>query len=284
MQTALPTAVATAGTSLKTVAYGIVGLVVVGALLYGVYWYATNKASGAWDPIKALATQSTKFDGKVMNTVSGAAIPAGVQDYGIQFWMYVKDWEYRFGQEKTVLRRTDPSSPGTYGPEVTLAPNENTLQVRVALFPSDPNSSQRSTPAPSNQGGSATGDSFTCKVENIPLQSWFAVSITVFQRNLDIYLNGKLVKSCVLPGVPRPFAGDIEVGPEGGFSGSVCEVFSYARGLVPADASAFHLQGTPCTYDQDTLPEQGLTGNLFGYTAKFGLFDQSGKVVTEYVY
>lgn len=274
----------TAGTSLKTVAYGIVGLVVVGALLYGVYWYATNKASGAWDPIKALATQSAKFDGKTMNTVSGASIPPGVQDYGIQFWMYVKDWEYRFGQEKTILRRADPSAPGTYGPEVTLAPNENTLQVRVALFPSDPDSSQRSTPAPSNQGGSATGDSFTCKVENIPLQSWFAVSITVFQRNLDIYLNGKLVKSCVLPGVPRPFAGDIEVGPEGGFSGSVCDVFSYARGLVPADAAAFHTQGTPCSYDQDIGTEKGLTGSLFGYTAKFGLFDKSGKVVTEYVY
>lgn len=273
---------APAGSSLKTLAYSIVGLVVVGALLYGVYWYATNKASGAWNPIQALASAATKFDGKTMNTISGAAIPPGVQDYGVQFWMYIKDWEYRFGQEKVVLRRTDPSASGVYGPEVSLSPNENTLQVKVALFPSDPNTSQRSEPAPSNQGGSATGDSFTCKVENVPLQSWFSVSLTVFQRNLDIYINGKLVKSCVLPGVPRPVAGDIQVGPEGGFSGAVCDVFSYARGLVPNDALAFYTQGTPCS--SETTPESGMTGNLFGYTAKFGLFDKGGKVVKEYVY
>lgn len=277
-----PPAQPTAGTSLKSVVYMIVGLVVVGALLYGVYWYATNKASGAWDPIQALTTGSAKFSGKEMNTISGAAIPPGVQDYGVQFWMYIKDWDYRFGQEKSVLRRVDPSATGVYGPEITLAPNENTLQVRVALFPADPNASQRSEPAPSNQGGSATGDSFTCSVENVPLQTWFSVSVTVFQRNLDIYLNGKLVKSCVLPGVPRPVAGDVQIGADGGFSGSVCDVFSYAKGLIPADALAFYTQGTPCSGSAD--PEGGLTGSLFGYTAKFGLFDKSGKVVKEYVY
>ncbi len=104
-----------------------------------------------------------------------------------------------------------------------MSPNENTLNVSVAIHPGD-NTSTRSEPAPSNAGGSATGDVFTCSVENIPLQTWFAVSVTVFQRNLDIYLNGKLVKSCVLPGVPKTAAGDIEVGVDGGFSGTVCDI------------------------------------------------------------
>lgn len=285
MQAFLPTAPAPAptGSSFSSLLYTVVGIVIVGALLYGVYWYATNKASGAWNPIEAIARSSTTFNGKEMNSISGASIPPGVQDYGVQFWMYIKDWDYKYGQSKVVLRRTDPSASGVYGPEISLAPNENTLEVKVALFPNDPNASQRSEPAPSNQGGSATGDGFTCKVENVPLQSWFAVSVTVFQRNLDIYLNGKLVKSCVLPGVPRPVAGDIQVGPEGGFSGTVCDVYSYAKGLVPSDALAFYTQGTPCS-GTDQTPEKGLTGNLFGYTAKFGLFDKSGKVVKEYAY
>lgn len=112
-----------------------------------------------------------------------------------------------------------------FSPEITLAPNENTLNVKVAIHPSDSKASA-SEPAPANNSGGATGDSFTCSVENIPLQAWFAVSVTVFQRNLDIYLNGKLVKSCILPGVPRTVAGDIEVGPGGGFSGMVCDLFS----------------------------------------------------------
>jgi hypothetical protein len=264
--------------------YIVIAVVVVGALLYGVYWYATNKASGAWTPlINKLTTTSTAFDGKTMNTVSGADIPPGVQDYGMQFWMFVKDWNYRFGEDKVVLRRIDPSLSGTYGPQVSLSPNDNTLNVTVSLFPTDRNSVQASSPAPANQGGSATGDSFTCKVENIPLQAWFSVSITVFQRNLDIYINGKLVKSCVLPGVPRPIAGDIQIGPSGGFSGSVCDVMSYAKMLVPNDAIAFYTAGTPCE-SQVEKSDSGLTGNLFGYTTKFGIFDRKGKKVKEFVY
>jgi len=293
MQSILPTSQPTAffsvpalpsSSSAMKYVYIVLGVVVVGALLYGVYWYATNKASGAWTPlINKLTTTSTAFDGKVMNTVSGADIPAGVQDYGMQFWMFVKDWNYRFGEDKVVLQRIDPSLSGAYGPQVSLSPNDNTLNVTVSLFPSDRNSVQASSPAPANQGGSATGDSFTCKVENIPLQSWFSVSITVFQRNLDIYINGKLVKSCVLPGVPRPVAGDVQIGPKGGFSGSVCDVMSYAKMLVPNDATAFYTAGTPCASQVDTT-DSGLTGNLFGYTTKFGIFDKTGKKVKEFVY
>lgn len=271
--------------SIKPYLYGVAGLAVLGALLYAVYWYATQKASGAWKPILDKLTKGgSTFEGKVRATISGAEIPPGVQDYGVQFWVYVKDWDYRFGQEKVILRRTDPTLVGAYGPEVSLAPNENTLQVKVALFPADPGASQRSEPAPSNQGGSATGDVFSCKVENFPLQTWVAVSVTVFQRNLDIYLNGKLVKSCVLPGVPRPVGGDIEVAPDGGFSGVVCDVFSYAKMLNPVDTSAFFASGTACSSLYDDKSEKTLTGNLFGYTAKLGIFDKQGKVVREYVY
>ena len=271
------------GTPWKKYLYIGLGVVALGAIIYGVYWYATNKASGAWTPlINKLTASSTPYEGKIKTVISGSDIPPGVQDYGMQFWMFVKDWDYRFGEDKVILQRIDPSLAGAYGPQVSLAPNENTLQVKVSLFPTDPNSVQSSTPAPANQGGSATGDSFTCKVENIPLQAWFSVSITVFQRNLDIYLNGKLVKSCVLPGVPRPVAGDIVIGPSGGFSGNVCDVMSYAKMLVPSDATAFYSAGTPCLTVKDT--DSGLTGNLFGYTTKFGIFDKSGKKVKEFVY
>lgn len=271
--------------SWKLYVYGFLGLIIVGALLYGVYWYATNKASGAWSPIlsKLSSTSSGPYNGKTMNTLSGADIPAGIQDYGVQFWMYIKDWDYRFGEDKTVLQRVDSSLPGAYGPRVSLSPNENTLNVTVSLFPTDTNAVQASSPAPANQGGSATGDSFTCKVENVPLQAWFAVSVTVFQRNLDIYINGKLVKSCILPGVPRPIAGDIQIGPSGGFSGNVCDVFSYAKMLVPNDATAFYTAGTGCSSMTDAT-DTGLTGNLFGYTTKFGIFDRTGKKVKEFVY
>ena len=48
----------------------------------------------------------------------------------------------------------------------------------------------KSTPAPAGHSD-FTDDVFTCEVPNIPLQTWFSVSATVFGRNLDVYIDRK---------------------------------------------------------------------------------------------
>ena len=65
-----------------------------------------------------------------------------------------------------------------------------------------------------------------CKVDNIPLQKWVNLLVSVYNRTLDIYLDGKLVRTCVLPGVPMVNSeADILVTPQnadnspGGFVG-----------------------------------------------------------------
>jgi hypothetical protein len=156
-------------------------------------------------------------DGKTKTVIPAGEIPIGTgADYGLQYWMYISDWDYRFGQDKEILKRVASNNPTIVGPRIFLAPTENTLHVRISLYPSNTDA------ASAEPGTSSTGDSFTCSVENVPLQSWFAVSVTVFQRNLDIYINGRLVKSCVLPGIPKPALGDVVLADNGGFSGSIC--------------------------------------------------------------
>jgi len=59
-----------------------------------------------------------------------------------------------------------------------------------------------------------------CSITNFPLQSWVNLIISLYGRTLDMYVDGKLVRTCVLPGVAKvnPDA-DISVTPGGGFSG-----------------------------------------------------------------
>jgi hypothetical protein len=67
---------------------------------------------------------------------------------------------------------------------------------------------------------SAGGTSSACTIENIPIQKWVNVIISLYGSTLDTYLNGKLVRTCVLPGVPKVNnSADISVTPNGGFSG-----------------------------------------------------------------
>ena len=197
--------------------------------------------------------------------------------YGMQFWMFIKDWNYNYGKEKHVVSRPDSSNPSVMNPSVTLHPTDNTLKVSISVFPDDAGGSSKTEPAPAGHSG-ATDDVFVCEVPNIPIQTWFSVSITLFQRNLDIYLNGKLVKSCVLSGVPKPAVGDISLNKSGGFSGKMCAFYHYPRMLTPGDAQSFYSAGTACASDDSPTA----TSKMTGYDFKFGIYDATGKLVKNY--
>ena len=67
------------------------------------------------------------------------------------------------------------------------------------------------TPAPSIH---------TCNVPNVPLQRWVNLIVSVYGRSLDVYIDGKLVRTCVLENTAfvDPKAG-VYVTPDGGFAG-----------------------------------------------------------------
>jgi len=216
-------------------------------------------------------------------TAAGAPLSAGNQGaYGMQWWMYIKDWNYGYGHEKPVLIRPDSTNPAIMNPKVTLHPTDNVLRIAISVFPTD-SSGGVSEPAPANAPETAD-DVFTCEVPNIPLQSWFSVSLTVFERNLDVYVNGMLVKSCFLSGVPKPAVGDIQITPNGGFSGQVCGLQTSPKMLNPSDALAFYGASNSCVTTNPGAPNASAMVNTTGYSVKFGLFDTVGKQLREYTF
>ena len=264
-------------------------LIVLGVIilvLLGMSFYNYLRKQSGKEPISIWPTTSSSgdkapapIDGKTKTVIPAAEVPLNASmDSGIQFWMYISDWDYKFGQEKSVLERVSPNSSAK-SPMISLSPTENTLQVRVSIFPANQEAGA-ATP-----GANTTGDSFTCSVENVPLQSWFSVSVTIFQRNLDIYINGRLVKSCVLPGVPKPATGDIIINNNGGFSGSICNVHSYASMLKPEDAQSFFAAGTSCAPPvAAAVDKDSIFVTLFGYTFRFTTLDKMGKEISSYTF
>jgi len=223
---------------------------------------------------------STMYDATTTTSVPSSHAPISAEgqgSYGVQWWMFVKDWNYNFGKEKAVLSRSDASNAGIMNPKVTLAPTENNLKVAVSIFPSSEGGGSKTEPAPAGHS-SSSDDVFVCEVPNIPLQSWISVSVTVFDRNLDVYINGNLVKSCFLPGVPKPAVGNIDLAKDGGFSGYMCDLNHYGKALTPSDAQAFYNAGTSCAN------QTGSAGASGGYSLKFGVYNTKGKEVKEYTF
>jgi hypothetical protein len=220
-------------------------------------------------------------DATTSSIIQGNLAPLSAErdgGYGMQWWMYVKDWNYGYGKKKSVVKRPDSTNGAVMNPHISLHPTDNSLQVSVSVYPSTEGGSGKAEPAPAGHSGSSD-DVFICDVSNIPLQTWFSVSVTVFGRNMDIYIDGKLVKSCFLSGVPKPAVGDIQLTPDGGFSGNICNFYHYPKMLTPSDAMSFWAAGTTCK-NQTTTGKTTATG----YSVKFGVYDNLGKEIQEYAF
>lgn len=227
---------------------------------------------------------SSLHDATTSMSIPATSAPLSNQSqgaYGVQWWMFVKDWNYGYGKDKSVLVRPDATNTSVMNPSISLHPTDNTLKVSISVFPTGNNAS-KTEPAPATGSGASTDDVFVCEIPNIPLQAWFSVSVTVFGKNADIYIDGKLVKSCMLPGVPKPAVGDIQISPNGGFSGYVCNVYHYPRMLTPSDAMTFYSAGSSCSKD---VSSSGVSSSsLSGYSIKFGMYDTLGKQVQQYTF
>lgn len=62
------------------------------------------------------------------------------------------------------------------------------------------------------------------RIYNVPIGKWFQITITSILNNVEIYLNGKLIKSIVLQGIPYQNNGNLYLGYGGGFSGEVSKI------------------------------------------------------------
>ena len=235
--------------------------IIVSLLTFGsffIYEGITGDKASSGNLARTPIDSSTPANIPASSTPAQAGINGG--NYGLQWWMYIKDWDTKFGQEKTVLKR---GATGSLNPYVYLHPTNNSLEVRIDFHET------------TGTSAAAAGDVFTCELKNVPLQSWFAVGLSVSGRNVDIYQNGKLLRSCLLPGVPMTPVGNLGIMTDGGFSGNVIDVFSYARALTPADAQTFFNAGTRGTsYTPNSLPSRP----FFGYSVNVGVTDREGHV------
>jgi hypothetical protein len=96
----------------------------------------------------------------------------------------------------------------------------------------------------SSISGAAVSNINTCLIENVPIQKWVNVIISLYGRTLDVYLDGKLVRTCILPGVPRiNNDADIHVTNNGGFSGWTSTFKYWSNASNPQEAYNIYKDG-----------------------------------------
>lgn len=228
-------------------AYGIVLVILVVVISF---YYLNSKSS-----------LSTMTSATTMQTVNTTNITnPNSSNFTFSIWFYINNWNYNYDQDKIIYARLVSSSLASAlggegscpdydtmkqanpSPMVALTRFTNDLEITMSTYSND---------------GSATTTPTNVRVANVPLQKWVNLLISIYGRTLDIYLDGKLIKTVVLPNtVSVPSNENMYITPCGGFNGWTSNFQYFPHAFNPQQAWNIYRAGYGSSF----------TSNLFGQT------------------
>ena len=148
-------------------------------------------------------------------------------DEGLEFsysvWIYIQDWTR--GWKNIFVKGDKTDGAGTSSaraPGLWLYPDTNALHARSNTFASP------------NEG---------CDIKNIPLQKWVHIAYILNNRTVDIYIDGKLERSCVLRGVPKLNDEPVRVCDNGGYFGKISNLVYFRYAMKPDEVYKIYASG-----------------------------------------
>ena len=164
-----------------------------------------------------------------------------VSNFTTSIWFYINDWQDNYGGTKNIMylaktsdaknynfsnnegsinegNFTTTSSKNYKNLSVYLGKYENNLHIEIETFTTSNNTSTSNT---SNENITTSITEYI--IPNVELQKWVCLTISVDTRTMDVYLDGKLVNSYILPGTYKPspennvFLGNVKNNGFGGF-------------------------------------------------------------------
>ena len=214
----------------------IIGVVIVVIILYLIWTFFFTS-------VKVLMSFQ---NANTLNCISGKEVSqSGLNNYSFSVWTYISDWSGNYGSRKNIICiQKNPVSVGVNVKlfQLSLDANKNDLHIYV------------------NDDQSMRTRNITCSVTNFPVQAWVNISISVYNRAVDVYIDGKLVRTCSLKNVAQPInAGStIYIGGEGpgggeskcpdgvkfpGFTGYIASVLYNPDIISPQDAWNTYARG-----------------------------------------
>lgn len=185
-------------------------------------------------------TLSKMADGKTGTIVPASKLVSnsGSNNFTYSMWVYVNDWNYRYGEEKVLVARLNSDTKPS--PAISLGTVENNVIISISTYQNSvPPASTSTAVTPDN-----TSQVNTYYIRNIQLQKWVNIIVSVYGRTMDVYLDGKLVRTFVLPGVAKISASsNAYITPGGGFDGMTSNFRYWSNATNPQQAYDIYKSG-----------------------------------------
>jgi hypothetical protein len=190
-------------------------------------------------------------------------------EFTVSTWIYVNDWSYRRGNNKSILSIEGSNFDiiriylGSYKPSLSVR-----LHTKEASGTPMSVSGNQSSSGSGSMWSSQTSDSLDkdtrdstfntlqsesglldgspmCDLPEIELQRWVCITIAVNGKTVDVYYDGKLARSCVLPTFYKVDASgySAKLLGYGGFGGQISTTAMYDIALNPEQVYKIYMAG-----------------------------------------
>ncbi len=257
---------------------GSVAVLIIGiALLYYIYTYLFQAQTA---DSRSIVTNS--IPANPQTAPKAYEIPAVYEggEYSITFWVYVTAYKDQVGKSKHILELAPNSATGSQFSTlvVGLGPFNNKLMVRVntnatgteQLTKANVEKMFQPTQVPSGQLLNDTNP--ICDLPEVELQRWVCFGIVLNGRTVDVYLDGKLARSCVLPSFYTVDVNGVSLKllQYGGYDGFLSNVYVHNAALNPDQMYRIYMDG----------PADVIQGGFWGWIKS--IFNVTGEVTYTY--
>lgn len=233
-----------------TMAIGIVaGIFLIGIILYYIITLLFSKRDRMGMVVKGVLNGNENGE-KYNQSSSKMKEIAGANEYSFSFWAYIDTFD---GKRHVLLKR---EQSGLVNPEVVLSEDANTMLFKMS---------------------NTAGDVLSCDIQMVPLQRWNCFAVNVLSNSINVYMNGRLYRSCTFyrndgkaaSGLPFPNVNaDLIVKPGTSFPGKLASIF-FRNSIMSAEEVMGVYRAGP------NAGESGLLYRLFGIKEIRVIFDDS---------
>jgi len=168
-------------------------------------------------------------------------------EFTISTWIYIANWSLLSGQNKSIITIGGTNIESSFD-TIRIYLGAYTPKLYVKLDTHESNPSGDATGRPSNKlaivGRTSTfsapsavdsTDSDICNIPELPMQRWVNISVAVNAKVVDVYVDGKLSRSCILPSTFKVDSSGYEaiLLGYGGFGGKISTTTMYDVALNP---------------------------------------------------
>jgi len=258
--------------------------------LYYLYQYLFGPKTGTVYSLLATQTDASTDPAKPI-VISSEKLPLIYEggEFSVSAWIYVNNWSYRSGKNKHILsiggRNFDTIRVYLGGVKPKLSVRLHTKEAGAPTNGTQPTGGTASSTGPTESLDRATlamtfdglqtdsgllDSTPMCDLPEIDLQRWVNIVVAVNGRTVDVYMDGKLSRSCVLPSffkVDTQYSANLLA--YGGFGGMLTSVNMYDTAVNPEFVYKNYIAGpAPITSISEWLSNMLLPGVSISVSSK----------------